>query len=119
MRTHSISCHSSLFSFAPDLFPPYLPLRSAPLRVDAHVFTPSELEFYSRRQNAYDFFKRSWTGADAGWPRFILGSPMQVASTMMAKQNLEKLVKDPKLREMLTPTCWLPFFSLVLDRNLR
>ncbi len=76
-------------------------------QLDAHKFTPEEREFYSHRKNAFNFFKRSWIGADSGWPRFLLGSPEMEASTIMAKKNLEKLIRDPKLREMLTPTCGL------------
>ncbi|KAI9022580.1 hypothetical protein DFJ74DRAFT_99603 [Hyaloraphidium curvatum] len=73
-------------------------------QLDAHVFTPQEREHYRSRKNAYDFFRRSWTMADMGYARFILGSPEQAASLAAAQKNLEKLIRDPKLRELLKPT---------------
>jgi len=35
----------------------------------------------------------------------LIGSPEYEAGNVMAKENLEKLVRDPVLRAMLTPTC--------------
>ncbi|KAI9034677.1 hypothetical protein DFJ74DRAFT_650175 [Hyaloraphidium curvatum] len=73
-------------------------------KIDVHKFNPDEVKHFSDRKNALDFFKGQWLAFDSAWPMFILGSAESEAATMGAKVNLEKLVRDPALREMLTPT---------------
>ena len=69
-----------------------------------HKFSPEETSFYAERKNAYAFFKGQFSAFDGAWPMFILGSAESEAAVNGAKQNLEKLIRDPALRELLTPT---------------
>lgn len=71
---------------------------------DVHKYTPDEISFYAQRENAYKFWKDSFKAFDSSWPMFVLGSAESEAATAGAAMNLEKLIRDPELRKMLTPT---------------
>jgi hypothetical protein len=70
-----------------------------------HVYDDEERARFADRAFAYDFYKTAWKAGKSLISIFRQGTPECEAATAHGRAYLEKNIKDPELRKLLTPNC--------------
>jgi hypothetical protein len=86
----------------------------------ALTFSPGEREAFRDRKFFFDYYKRSWETAERFFSVYMEDSGMQKRVLQMAKDKIERDVKDPVLRAKLTPNYpWLVALISGVTENRR
>lgn len=72
-------------------------------KIDVHRFSKEEMERYADRAYHSDYYKFNFREMDRSYNMFVLGSRTSAKATRLARELMDKHVKDPELRKMLTP----------------